>query len=298
MVTLEERELLDLELDPDNPDWETLARQLLGQRAASRKFYLAMPGVTFMFGCVKACVESSQLHQARLVNTNSGWAGFNAAWVDALNAYELGEITHFAMVHADMSVTPWWVDTCMEEMDKYDLGLVSVPARLKDGRAICSCGVGKPGSNWTAHRRWTVPEIQGAPKETFNAADMGYPGYALLHNNGCWVADLRKPEWFKTDDNGDLYAFHNFPRRVRRGDNGMWDVDGESEDWFFSRRIHELGIKSAITRKVRTIHAGVCGYPSYGDGGANDRDEDCRDRWGNDPAANFPPLVRIPFSDF
>ena len=51
----------------------------------------------------------------------------------------------------------------------------------------------------------------------------------LLHNNGCWIADLADPRWYLTDRNGELITSFCFPVRVYRDrESGLWVTDGES----------------------------------------------------------------------
>jgi hypothetical protein len=91
---------------------------------------------------------------------------------------------------------------------------------------------------------------------------VGYPGGILLHNTGCWVADLRNPLFRATDPDGTLTAFFDFPRRVSRGPDSKWTCNCESEDWYFSRKLHLLGAKTFICRKPRLIHQGIAEYPN------------------------------------
>ena len=157
--------------------------------------------------------------------------------------------------------------------------LGGVPVAIKDFRQLTSCGVGDPLA-WAPLRRWTVKEIMAAPKDTFDTADMGYPGYPLLHNNGCWAADLRDKRWWTADPDGSLLAFHDFPRKIRRmTPGGPLMAMGESEDWRFSKAVHGLGIKSAVTRLVRLDHVGGFAFPNDKNLGGWAADENLRGKW-------------------
>jgi hypothetical protein len=197
-------------------------------------------------------------------NPSSAWDGFNALWADALNETKNG-FTHFAMLHADvlpLEGVPW-VDVLIGEMDRLSADLVSTTIAIKDLRGLTSSGIGDPNDHWAPLKRFTVRETLDLP-ETFNAADAGFPGHALLHNQGCFVADLRSPVFHKTNPDGSLAVYFNFPRRVMRaGVDAPWIVQGESEDWFFSREFHECGGKGYLTRKVHIQHGGSLDYDNF-----------------------------------
>jgi hypothetical protein len=208
---------------------------------------------------------SLQRHDVFITNAGTGWDDFNSVWCDALNAAERGEITHFAMLHSDISPDAGWLDVLLDELDRLDADLVSVPSPIKDVRGLTSSGIGNPDNRWSPLRRFTVRELERFP-ETFDAGDVGYAGLPLLHNTGCWACDLRRPSFFQEDD-GNLVAFFDFPRRVYRAENGSWVNACESEDWYFSRMLHNLGASTFITRKVKLCHRGVMDFPNHGNWG-------------------------------
>jgi hypothetical protein len=181
--------------------------------------------------------------------------GFNILYADALNRNEDGEDVVFAMLHADLSPDGWWLDTLVSELLDKEADFVSVVNAIKDGRGLTSSGVALPGETWNPWRRFTMTEIAEFP-ETFNAAEAGYEGLVLLHNTGCWVADIRKPLFHETDEDGCLKAFFTINDGIKRDKEGKFRPRVEPEDWFFSRRLHELGANTYITRKVVTHHYG------------------------------------------
>lgn len=243
---------------------------------------LGFPGNQFMFGAVRGVMTAATAHNVEVTNSGTGWDDFNILWCEALNAFERGECTHFAMLHSDIEPEPAWIDKLVAELDRLDAGLVSVPAPIKDNRGLTSSGIGDVNDRWCPLRRFTVREIQGFP-ETFNADDAGYGGQPLLHNTGCWCCDLRKPEWFETFSSGDLRAMFDFPRHVYRDQKtGKWCSACESEDWYFSRQVFDLGISSYITRKVSLTHRGVQDYPNNKAWGLYEHDEDTRAKWDVD----------------
>ncbi len=260
----------------------------------SHKVMLAMPGPTLAFATCKGLIEASSAgHDVGLDNSGGSWDNFNTLWAMALNRAAAGEITHFAMLHADIAPQAGWLDVLLEECDKFDADLVSAIVPLKDHSGITSSGLGRLGEPFGgAYRRVAVRELPGLPA-TFDELDLAraygsakYARLPLLHNNGCWVCDLRKPV-FRAEEpvlvegrySVALAAMFAFPRRIVRF-NGQWCVQGESEDWYFSRRLWELGAQTYLTQRVKLSHldAGTA-YPNHGDWGAQEHDQQTRCWW-------------------
>lgn len=238
------------------------------------KVFLGIPGPDLIYGAMRGLMMCSSDHLVNRQASPSPHSGnMDALWCDGFNQFEAGECTHFAMQHADVSPVPMWLDILLEEMDKFDLGMISAPVAIKDHRGLFSCGIGDPEYNWHPLRRLTIKELtSGKLPTTFTAEDYGkafgfdFSKFPLLHNNALWVVDFRKPEWATMVEgtNGPEWKFvHNFPRRnIRDPDTGKMVPQGESEDWFFSRMVHEAGIKSAITTRVAVSHRGATEFPN------------------------------------
>jgi hypothetical protein len=233
------------------------------------RIYLAVPGVKFCWGTTTGVINSSAKHIVRPFNSGVGFSGaedFNLCWIDALNLYERGEVTHFAMLHGDIVPDPAerWLDILLEELDKHQALIVSAHVPIKDMAGVCSCGIGDPENPWAAYRRFTQAEILRDFPETFNAELVGYPDRPLLVNTGCWVTDLSKPVWHQTNPDGSLKMLFRFPERAIRGDDGAWIHQRESEDWCLSRELWEQGIRDLwITRRVRLTHEGGLKWPNW-----------------------------------
>jgi predicted O-methyltransferase YrrM len=283
----------------DRVDSAMVVRRVNTQR---RNIALMCPGRGYDWGTVTGIVQSTLgAHKVDLDNNGNGWDDFNALWSRALNRAEAGEITHAAMLHADITPDAGFVDKLMDEIEELDLDMLSVACPLKDNRAILNCGIGKANNRWGAFRRLTVKELLKLPP-TFGLDDLKQQGFCegddkvLLHNTGCFVVDLRKPVFWKTyqDDGispgehhwhtkGDMRAWFDFPTRVRKDEkSGMWINMRESEDWFFSRQLHDLGAKTRITRKVGLIHEGKATYPNNSDWGTHEHDNDTESLWNPD----------------
>jgi hypothetical protein len=249
----------------------------------AKKIVLAHPGRPQMWeSSVRGIIQASARHQVHAINNSNGWDDFNHLWAQALNAMEAGEADLFAMLHTDVCPDPGWLDTLVLELEGgFDMVSTAIP--IKDDRGVTSCGVGDFREIGPAFRRWTVGELFDMPP-TFTLADTEYgadPFKYTLHNTGCWLIDLKHPSLMATDENGDLRAWFDFPTKVSRGPDGKWRNRRESEDWFFSRKIHCLGLRTAITRKVTLYH----GDPRWHNGGPwphaifKNGDEECANKW-------------------
>ena len=245
------------------------------------KVCLALPGASMCWGTAKAVIglANSQL-EVSLRNSGNGWDDFNGLWAQALNEFEAGAITHFAMLHSDIAPLGDWIDVLLAELDR-GFDLVSAIAPIKDSRGVTSSGIGDESDNWHPFRRFTMAEVCRMP-ETFTASTIGYGHRFLLHNSGCWACDLRSGLFNRTNEVGELIAHFDFPRRVVRRD-GKFVNDSESEDWFFSRKIHKLGARSAITRKVKLTHKGPIAMPNDEPWGSYTAgDVDTQHKWESD----------------
>ena len=206
--------------------------------------------------------------------------GFNSLWADALTRSEAGEITHFAMLHSDIGAGEFWIDTLMRIMEERKCDFVSVINAIKDSRGVTSSGLAIPGKSWNPWRRFTMKQLYLMPP-TFDAEDIGHPDFVLLHNTGCWLADLRNPLFHERDEEDNLKLFFRITDRVQKR-NGRYKVNVEPEDWFFSRRLHELGAKTCMTREVVTTHLGRQEWTNQEDWGTYTEDSDLIQAWAED----------------
>ena len=246
---------------------------------------LGIPGKLFDFGCLRGVVLCTLdgKHDVKMYNSGIGFVDMERLWADAHNMAARGEITHFAMLHSDINPEAGWLDMLLEVMDERDADLVSAVCPIKDNRGLTSTGIGDACDPWVPCRRFTVRDLADMP-DVFNAAEAGYPGRILLHNTGCWVADLRKPLFFETDDNGELIAHLQFRQRIIQDSKGEWGAQGESEDWFFSRALHMLNANTFIARKVALTHRGPNDFPNNQSWGEYTKgDEDTRHKWDRKP---------------
>lgn len=247
--------------------------------------FLAVPGVNYCWGTVTGVVKSTKTHTAIPRTGGVGFSGvedFNVLWTEAHNLYERGEITHFAMLHGDITPDPavHWLDVLLEEMDARQAALVSVVSPIKDGRGLTSTGIADLDDPWMPFRRFTMREVLGRLPPTFNAEMAGYPDRPLLHNTGLWCCDMRRPE-FNRSVNGELDLYFGFPTRAVRGTDGAWMHQRESEDWLFSKDLWLRGVRDTyVTTRVRLTHHGRMDFHTFSAWGTfADGDENTANKW-------------------
>lgn len=116
----------------------------------------------------------------------------------------------------------------------------------------------------------TLREVETLP-ETFGVADVvdglslqDYPNPALLANTGLMLVNLHAPKVEQLS-----FTINDW---MWQREDGKFVCDVEPEDWFFSARAAELGLRVRATRKVKVEHIGSKAYPNYGGWGTLDRD--------------------------
>jgi len=191
---------------------------------------------------------------------------FNALWCAALTLKGRdGEpIEYFAMQHDDIEPEMHWLDKLVAEMEANNLDVLGVVSPIKDQNGLTSIALHDPdGDNWAPKCRLTMREVCGLP-ETFTSKDVGYP---LLLNTGLWVCRLNM-DW------ADQVHFTINDRIVLDRKTGAYKAQVESEDWFFSRLLHELGLRVGCTRKVSLAHVGRMKFGNNTPWGSQDFDSD------------------------
>lgn len=261
--------------------WRADTAVIFERRNTTRhKVLLGFPGGNMHYGAHKGLAHATLgAHDVHEEQSGMGWDDMNRLWCWALNQAARGKITHFAMLHSDIMPSPGWIDLLIDELDARDGDFISAIAALKDENGLTSCGVGNATDPWNPHRRFTMSELMEMP-ETFDVSATPHPDKYILHNTGCWVADLRKPLWRTVDSNNCLVADFSFPIRGRVLPTGEVVHERESEDWHFSRMIASLGAKTFATRRVSTIHFGSKGFRNDHKWGLLEHDEATRARWG------------------
>ena len=244
------------------------------------KIFLGLPhSGSVMEGAARGAWLPSKNHEVSVLTHSTSLlaAGFNHLFCTALNKYNAGEITHMAFLHADIHPQDYWLDVLVDEMDRLSADFISVVSPIKDNRGITSTAIGKFGYPWSPIQRLTMRQLMEMP-ETFDITNTDFPEHVLLHNSGCWLADLRSPVYQQEDENHRNMVFFTIRDRVLKRDN-LWQYDVASEDWEFSRRLYEQGAKTYCTRKVALGHIGYCEFRNDHAWGEEEKDEQCRSLW-------------------
>ena len=175
---------------------------------------------------------------------------FNLLWVAAVKQ---PDITHFAMLHADIGVQDGlWLDKMIAELERTDALILSANVRMKDATGKYSTawdnGKARPDLKLEKLHR---DDLEALPT-TFNVNDVRerHPeAERLLLNTGCWVAKL-DGDWIKK------VCFRLKTHVTWDGNVPTCDVD--SEDWELSRDMASWGFGERIyaTSIVTTEHVG------------------------------------------
>jgi protein-L-isoaspartate O-methyltransferase len=178
---------------------------------------------------------------------------FNKLWCTALNLHHQGHrVDYFAMLHDDIGCEDFWLDTLINELEAKQLDVLGVAVPIKDNRGLTSIALHHRGDNWNPECRLTMHELYDLP-ETFTSDDLG--GLPLLLNTGCWVVKWNQ-EWAKK------VHFTINDRIVFDRTQNRYCPEVESEDWFFSRLMNELGLRIGCTRKIAVKHEGEAEFPN------------------------------------
>jgi hypothetical protein len=176
---------------------------------------------------------------------------FNVLWVRAIQS----GCRYWAMIHADVSPPPLWIDRSIDEMLRLKATIMSSCIAIKDDKQLVSTALCMPGTT-EPHHILLDTELDQLPL-TFTGYDvnakLGIAG-DLLVNTGLWVADL-DADWVKR------VWFDNRARIDWDGDDAH--ISQASEDWLLSQQLHSLGVTVYATQKLRVGHLGqkewVCG---------------------------------------
>ena len=214
----------------------------------NKRVFIAMPTYDgrrsdfSMFGLLKCTAGYYEPEPAALPGSFL-CKNFNRLWVDAIR----GGHRYWAMLHDDIGPNEGWLDVLLAEQRRLG-GVVSAvsPIKNKDGKVSCAMRL---VNDHEAHYALSTEDVQKLPA-TFNSADvnaLGHDGW-LLVNTGCWVADLSE-DWVKK-------VWFDVENRIEWGDDGSCQIISTSEDYFFSLKLHHLGVPVHATSKVAIIHEG------------------------------------------
>lgn len=224
--------------------------------------FLALPQGSFIHpGSIHGIYRATRQQRLHIAERHSSLLtfNFNLLLAQALNEREQHQLTHFAMLHADIEPEGFWLDILIDEMDEHNADVVSAVVPLKDQSGICSCGIEDPENPYTAAFRLTLKEVYQLP-ETFTSADCGYPDRALLVNSGCWVMRFTEP-WVEKMALESPFGMRDV---IVRKENGEFSARVEPEDWRMSRWWFREGKKVMATRCAGVAHHSASEtYPNF-----------------------------------
>lgn len=217
----------------------------------NREIVLGMPGYgkqTAAAGrALWTCCRDMRTVDVRYFGGSLLACNFNRLWCHALNRVHRGErVDYVAMLHDDIGPETFWLDKLIDELEATELDVLGVVVPIKDGHGRTSLAIHHDGDNWSPECRLTMRDVFELP-ETFTSDDLG--GQKLLLNTGCWVAKWNQ-DWCKK------VFFTINDRIVFDVPQNCYRPEVESEDWFFSRLLHELGLRIGATRKIAVAHEG------------------------------------------
>lgn len=217
---------------------------------SDRRIVLGMPGYgkqTAAAGRSFWCASRSPTIVRSYATGSLLACNFNKLWCTALNMSHRGErVDYFAMLHDDIGCEDYWLDTLIDELEAKQLDVLGVVVPIKDPRGLTSIALHHEGDNWETECRLSMRDVYQLP-ETFTAADLG--GLPLLINTGCWVCKWNQ-DWCRD------VCFTINDRIIFDVPMNLYRPQVESEDWYFSRLLNELGLKIGATRKIAVKHEG------------------------------------------
>lgn len=209
-----------------------------------------------------ATADKAQVHQSA-VQCSLLPHGFNMMFSHALVSAWNGEVTHFAMQHADIIPEGGWLNKMLDIMDRVGADVLSAVVMIKGEDGTTSTAIDNPRDEWDVPRMHKDYVLSECIPSTFCAADI--PNCTkLLVNTGLMLVDLRKEYWKETftDEQGYtwLKAHFRFQSGIRVLKPGTEDQSLQPcvkpEDWEFSRIVADMGGKVYATREIDLGHMG------------------------------------------
>lgn len=233
-----------------------------GQAHKSVDVFLALPGYDSWMhrDALRAITSASTgLCTVTMHTVCSSLLGltFNTCWCECLRRYMKGQVSHFAMLHADAVPQGPWLDTLYKEKQFAGAQVISAVMAIKNGDRQTSTAVTRLDDEWEADRL-SLDDLENLPV-TFSVEDLHLPpGHQLLVNTGCMLVELG--DWaLQTDAAGKLLTYFTVRDQVIMGADKKFRICAFPEDWGFSQMAANTGCKVVATQAVIVDHVGeVC----------------------------------------
>lgn len=179
---------------------------------------------------------------------------FNELWCMALNENS----DYFLMVHADIVPTsPNWGQVMLDTLRAQEADALAVIMPIKDDLGLTSFALTQNGNS--NQRRLTLKECHHRLPETFDAHTCAHVLDAphdsmLLLNTGLFLVDLKR---HRSEIEQLVFRTRNV---IDKGADGTFRTWAWSEDWYWSRDAHNLGLRLVATRAVQAMHRGSRRY--------------------------------------
>jgi len=197
---------------------------------------------------------ASEKYDSHIAHNNVSLINWNCnqLWCRALNMRAEHNIKWFAMLHSDVIPEPLWVDKLIALAEANGLDMLSAACAIKDDSGDTSTGISNPSNNHWNMRRISIADLNICAILTAKHFQNGMMHSEemlpkLLVNTGCCIVRLDQP-W------SEKVIFKTEERITKIGT--FFEAHTDSEDWNFSRQVHDLGGIVGVTTLVKTKHVG------------------------------------------
>ena len=191
----------------------------------------------------------------------------NALLCNCLNLMPSYDFDLMAIVHSDVAPPPFWLDTLYREMQVHQADFVSACIAIKTEQGLVSTAIAQSLDDYDVFTRLTVAQVRHSTFPTTFDINMAMnalerlpepltiydvPRRALLCNTGLCLFNIKKLDPSK--------IYFNDPSLIRWHADGGWRPYTEPEDWFFSRKWQEAGLKVVATTALDVQHKGIAAW--------------------------------------
>jgi hypothetical protein len=218
--------------------------------------FLGLPCTdSFVVKALGGLLHASQKQNVQLATKYSSnlTDNFNQLWCQMLNGEPRAE--YFAMMHSDLEVPLWWIDTLVEELENNQLDVVSAVIPIKNDLRVTSTAMLDPENKEQMVYRLTYDDVKKLPK-TFVAEDVKEKvgkKESLLLNTGCWGAKVG--DWCREFPGFVTNSVVRYMEKTKK-----YEAMSFTEDWAASVWFNQKGLKIGATTAIVPTHYGINGW--------------------------------------